>query len=242
MPLLDHFRPPLYPRHKWNSFHSNWATRIADALNRRWLPSGFLAEEYTTSGARLEIDVATFDEPPHGIANGAVVATRQAPAWTPPAARRSFPITLTDECEVCVQADDGRLVAAIELVGPANKDRPESRAAFAAKCAGYLMSGVSVVIVDVVTSRLANLHHELLQLLDAPRASDLPAEAFQYAVSYRPVARGEHAEVELWPFACAVGQPLPTVPMHLIQDIFVPIELEATYMEACRSRRLIPDD
>ena len=32
MPLLDHFRPPLYPRHHWESFHSNWATRLADAL------------------------------------------------------------------------------------------------------------------------------------------------------------------------------------------------------------------
>lgn len=33
MPLLDHFHPPLHPRHHWESFHSNWATRLADALN-----------------------------------------------------------------------------------------------------------------------------------------------------------------------------------------------------------------
>ena len=81
MPLLDHFRPPLFPRHHWESFHSNWATRIADALNER-LPPEFLAEEHTSAGARLEIDVATHQEPgavaPPG-ANGPTTATAAPP-------------------------------------------------------------------------------------------------------------------------------------------------------------------
>ena len=41
MPLLDHFRPPLDAKHHWESFHSNWATRLADQLNER-LPEGLL--------------------------------------------------------------------------------------------------------------------------------------------------------------------------------------------------------
>src|SRR4051812_36501793 len=45
MPLLDHFHPPPHPRHHWESFHSNWATRLADELNERWLPPEFMAEE-----------------------------------------------------------------------------------------------------------------------------------------------------------------------------------------------------
>ena len=32
MPLFDHFHPPLYPHHHGESFHSNWATRIADGI------------------------------------------------------------------------------------------------------------------------------------------------------------------------------------------------------------------
>jgi hypothetical protein len=32
---------------------------------------------------------------------------------------------------------------------------------------------------------------------------------------------------------------LPTLPLHLTHDLLVPAELEETYMEACRKRRLI---
>jgi hypothetical protein len=46
-----------------------------------------------------------------------------------------------------------RLVSAVELVSPGNKDRPESRAQFVAKCAALLRQQVSVVLVDVVTAR-----------------------------------------------------------------------------------------
>jgi hypothetical protein len=62
MPLLDHFHPPLHPRRHWESFPSNWATRLADALNDRWLPPEFLAEETTHAGGHLEIDVATYQQ------------------------------------------------------------------------------------------------------------------------------------------------------------------------------------
>ena len=46
------------------------------------------------------------------------------------------------------------LLAAIEIVSPANKDRPENRRAFAAKCAALLRQGVAVSILDVVTARV----------------------------------------------------------------------------------------
>src|SRR6202011_5116336 len=49
MPLFDHFHPPLYPRHQWESFHSNWATRIADGIEAV-LPPEFQVEEHTHAG------------------------------------------------------------------------------------------------------------------------------------------------------------------------------------------------
>ena len=30
MPVLDHFHPPLSQRRHWESFHSAWATALAD--------------------------------------------------------------------------------------------------------------------------------------------------------------------------------------------------------------------
>src|SRR5271165_6188765 len=58
MPLLDHFHPPLYPIHHWESFHSNWATRIADGI-APLLPPEFQVEEHTHARPGFEIDVAT---------------------------------------------------------------------------------------------------------------------------------------------------------------------------------------
>lgn len=51
-----------------------------------------------------------------------------------------------------------RLVAAIELVSPANKDPADTRRAFVAKCASYLSQGIGLIVVDIVTTRHANLH------------------------------------------------------------------------------------
>src|SRR5262249_24874783 len=63
MPLLDHFHAPLTPARHWESFHVNWAGAITDLLNEHLLPEGYFAEEHTHSGARVEIDVATYEEP-----------------------------------------------------------------------------------------------------------------------------------------------------------------------------------
>ena len=71
MPLMDHFHPPLAPRRHWESFHVNWAGAIADALNEQ-LPEGYFAEEHAQIGARVEIDVATFDESGSAIGSGDV--------------------------------------------------------------------------------------------------------------------------------------------------------------------------
>jgi hypothetical protein len=244
MPLLDHFHPPVHPRHHWESFHSNWATRLADALNEKWLPPEFLAEEYTHTGTHLEIDVATFEQSsarsessPNGIPP---TATISPPVWAPPAATHTMPAVFPESFEVRIFANTGglSLVAAIELISPGNKDRPEERRAFATKCASYLYQGISLIIIDIVTSRRANLHNETMRLMGAAEEMDLPAEVDLYAVAYRPVLRQQRSEIDIWPVRCALGTPLPLLPLRLTGDLFVPVDFEATYQEACRRRRL----
>jgi hypothetical protein len=222
MPLLDHFHPPLYPRHSWQSFYSNWATRLADGITNL-LPPEFIAAEQTRRSG-LEIDFANV--PP--------------PAYAPPAAL-TMPAIFPDAFEVRVFSTSGglTLVAAIELISPGNKDRPEERRAFAAKCASYLYQGIALIVIDIVTSRKANLHNETMRLMSSAEEFFLPAEMELYAVAYRPVLREERAEIDLWTAPCVVGQPLPLLPLRLTGDLFVPVDFEAAYQEACRRRRLI---
>jgi hypothetical protein len=244
MPLLDHFRPPVSTRYPFDSFHSNWATKIADNLNESWLPPEFLAAETTHLGARPEIDIATYQLPLSESkpqpANGAPVATQAPAVWTAPAPQATFPAAFPGTFEVAIRATSGwnTLVAVIELISEANKDRPSERQAFAAKCAGYLNDGVSVAIIDIVTTRKANMHNELMQLIDAPAELLLPTGCQLYAASYRPTLRDDKPEIDSWTASFALAATLPTMPLRLTGDLFVPVEFEKTYMETCRSRRL----
>lgn len=235
MPLLDHFRPPVSNEIQWNSFHSAWASFLANALNDI-LPPEFRVHENLKLGGGLEIDVATVRTSPVG--NGAV-GPRHA-TWHPPRPV-STPAIFPDRFEVLVYRQFGgrQLVAAIELVSPGNKDAPDTREAFAAEVASYLHEGICVLVVDVVTERKANLHDDVVRLMRMPDDLRMPPEPDLYAVSYRPVLRDKLPEIDIWCNAFAVGDPLPTMPLRLVGDYFVPVELEATYTEACRRRRLI---
>ncbi|OAI50078.1 hypothetical protein AYO44_18050, partial [Planctomycetaceae bacterium SCGC AG-212-F19] len=187
MPLLDHFHPPLRGHRHWEGFHHAWAANIAQHLNREVLPPDFFAESEISLGPNLEIDVANFEVKDGREASASSTATA---VWAPAKPLLSFPVDFArlDVCEVRVYEELGgpQLRAAIELVSPANKDRPASRRTFAAKCAGYLKHAVAVVMVDVVTERTANLHQDLLEALEVSQSPwESPTQL--YAVAYRPV-------------------------------------------------------
>jgi hypothetical protein len=241
MPLLDHFRPPLSAARHWESFHAAWATEIMRTLNRRVLPPGYFAEAQVHVGSRVEIDVATFEQAttppaqPNGNAGGVAVET-----WAPPATSLVMPAVFPDEIEVQVfaTATGSTLVAAVELVSPGNKDRPEARRAFTAKCLSYLQMGIGLVVVDIVTERQTNLHDELIGLMDQPETFQFPAATPLYVAAYRPSRRTAGDQVEIWLSELALGQGLPTVPLALRGAATVPLELEGTYAEVCRDSRL----
>jgi hypothetical protein len=240
MPLRDHFHPPLSTERRWESFHAAWLGSLADALNRD-LPPGYFAEEQTHAGASVEIDVGTF-EGEAGVGRNGGVATLPAAVWSPPRAAFTLPAVFADDFEVRVLDTRAgpRLVAALELVSPANKDRAEARRAFVSKCAGYLSQGVHVLVIDIVTERAANLHNALLDALQAPAALRQPDAARLYAAAYRPVRRAEREEIDVWPETLTVGAALPVLPLALSGDYCLPVDLEATYTDALRRRRLSP--
>ncbi len=244
MPLRDHFHPPLSELRHWESFHSRWASAIADGLNGCVLPEGYFAEVQVHVGNRVEVDIAAFEDRASLMpspAEPASVQTETAPVsvWSPPAPDMQFPAEFPDRVEVLIFHSEAgpTLVSAVELVSPRNKDRVQSRRDFAIKCAAYLRQGVGLMIVDVVTSRRANLHNELISLLDQPVQFQL-GDVQQYAVSYQPVQTDCAAEIRVWHEALALNQLLPMLPLPLDKGQSVPLDLEATYEQTCRRMRL----
>ncbi len=237
MPLRDHFRPPLDNLTSWEGLHGQWPAVIVQQL-RKQLPPGYVAEPRVHSGSQVEIDVAAFQkgEPPShslGEGNGGVATA----VWSPPRPSVSVETTLPDYDEYEVRVYDAKrgrhLVAAIELVSPANKDRPERRNVFVAKCAALLQKGVAVSIVDLVTVRHFNLYAELLTFIghDDPTLGAEPPPL--YAASCRWTRKGKRTLLEAWSHVLALGQPLPTLPLWLTEALVVPLELEQSYEQAC---------
>jgi hypothetical protein len=126
------------------------------------------------------------------------------------------------------------LVAAVELVSPGNKDRPESRAAFVDKCSAYLRDGISLLILDIVTSRRHNFHADLMENLNAGETTKAVVASDLYAVAYRARVGDKRTQLEGWHANLTLGEPLPTLPLWLGQRLYVPLELEPTYQTACR--------
>jgi hypothetical protein len=93
-------------------------------------------------------------------------------------------------------------------------------------------------MIDLVTTLHFNLYTDLLTLLgrsDPAFASDPPAI---YAVTCRGRKVGRAANLEVWAHPLRVGEPLPTLPLWLSEDLAVSLELESSYEETCRVLRI----
>lgn len=236
--LLDHFHPPLSDRYGWQGFHAQWAAVLTADLNTR-LPEGWHAQSDVRFGIEVDVGVVDEDEQSGEAASGPTSGEREA-SWNPPAPALTLEFALaTDVVEVAVynRSYHPALVGAIELVSPANKDRPEQRQAFVSKCATILSEGAGLILVDIVTDRRANLHEALLTRIGAGAASREPSP---YAVAYHP-ARGDHeydSRLQIWEERLHVGQSLPILPLFLRVGPMIPIDLDETYRRTCEQLRI----
>jgi hypothetical protein len=232
MPLLDHFHAPLADRPPWSSITTMWAATLSRWLNNT-LPSGeFIAYPTIHLGTQVEADVAEFDQRQNGIrtnGNGALATLSEAPP-----AVGSFPVVFPDNIEIRVGTSrhELNLCGVIELVSEGNKKEVAEREGFVAKCAAYLQRGIGLVIVDVVTNRLANMHNQLMHLLRGTPSTILLGDPPSYVAAYRPAHRDDRNDLDVWPYSVAVGATLPSAPFALRRGPTVMVDLESTYMEA----------
>ncbi len=238
MPLRDHFRSPVNDNHSWDEVHGGWPMEIVRHLTTI-LPAGFRAAPKVHLGSPFEVDVSTYDldsrDPDtsaHSSDGGTATLTALSPTLTV-----EVDLSEQDEYEVRIyDVEWGRqLVAAIEIVSPSNKDRPDTREVFIGKVVSLLQQGVCVSLVDLVAVRQANLYADLLRLLGRTDPALAPPTPYLYGVTLRsrkpPKRRGL---LDAWFYPMIIGQPLPTLPIWLTADLRVMLPLEISYEETCK--------
>lgn len=236
------------PVHDWtrveagifHAFHTTWVAEIQNALNENLLPEGFyaLAEQHTGQGIA---DVLTLHVGPNGSSesvpqpgNGIGTAVAEAPPQV--RRRQTFAQTglLAHRRTLAVRHVSGhRLVALLEIVSPANKDRRAHVDAFAAKAIEALAAGVHLLVVDLFPPGPHDprgIHDVICQLLDE---SDEPNEP----PTDEPIALASYSAgttVEAFLENLAIGAPLPEMPLFLSPDRYINAPLESTYAAAYR--------
>ena len=245
MPLRDHFRPPVESRHSWDELHGGWPMVIVQQVFPL-LPEGFVAAPNVHLGAAFEIDVSTYEQderdefPFQRTIDGDAAAIAESPPQPTLTLEMEMPNQGEYEVRIYDERHGRRLVAAIELISASNKDRPESRQAFAAKVAALLQRNVCVSIVDVVSVRQFNLYANVLELLGGndPALGSFPP--FRYAATIRGRKRTRQPSLlETWFYPMEIGKPLPTLPIWLDLDLSISVQLESSYEETCRVLRIV---
>ena len=220
------------PLHDWTKadhglfhfFHNAWLVRLADALNGGLLPPGFYAMTDQRTGVYIPDVVAVSTGGSQAVPSGATAvaeprADRKAVSHRVRRARvRNRVLVRTTR----------RVVAAVEVVSPSNKDGPQSRGEFVGKVTEMILSGVHAAVVDILPTGRHDPDgiHPLVwaELDDEGAAEPPPPDRPVTFVGYRA-----GTPVEAFVNYGAVGLPLPEIPLFLEGDYYVNLPLEATY-------------
>jgi hypothetical protein len=223
----------------WDGVHQVWIVELLYAI-KPLLPAGYRAYIGTTPtfaiGAPSDdrLDVGVRDWP---------LGEPTLPTPSGPQGHDAEPdeevvvVALARDTTLLVERD-GRLVAAVELVSPRNKDRVSACIGYTGAYAGYLLRGVHLLLVDV--------HRRPLTFWFADRiAAELglsqPPVPAPFALAYRvggPAPTGGRT-LAVWRRPLAVGVALPALRLPLSVHEAVPVDLDGTYRRATEAAYLV---
>lgn len=218
---------------RFHHFHNSWIYKIADRLNGGLLPDGFYAAGEQIVG-EIEPDVLTLEQPPNplefdwrGGAGVVAVADHEPGVSITHTANEDAYVRKQDSLTIR-SIDDDRLVGVLEIVSRGNKDARRRWERFLQKSATCLSRGCHLVVVDLHPRGSFDprgLHAAVWEYLygDAPEPGD---EGTLTLVSYRA-----DSCVTAYLEPVDVGNELPSMPMFLDPDWYVPLPLEASYVE-----------
>lgn len=223
------------PIHDWtrlepgdfHHFHQAWVVFLTNALNGGLLPPDFMAMTEQVTGRPIPDVVTLHTRPAKGVTGGVAVAT------APPTARMIARFEKINYAKrknrVVIRHGRGKVVAVIEIVSPGNKDSQNSMRSFAEKAADFLNQGVNLLIVDLFppTPRDPQGIHKAIwdQFTDEPY--EAPAGKTLTAAAY---LSGDFPTAYVEPLG--LGDELPSLPIFLSEDYYVPAPLEQTYQQA----------
>lgn len=212
----------------WDSLHLVWQNQLLEWLKPR-LPEGFRA--YLGGVPALTVDSPN-GRPDLGVRNWKPRPDLSADApGGEGAPDRETVATLAVDPLRTVHIDlHGQLIAAVEIVSPRNKDRPDARERYTNRYLGYLYNSVHLLLIDVLP-RPAGF--SFADGIAAGIGIEQPQCPVPFAVSYRvgePVPEGPLIAQWVRPFR--IGDPLPAIrlPLNVYQS--VPVDLEHTYRAA----------
>lgn len=227
----------------FHDFHTVWIGTIRTALNDGLLPEGYyaLAEQHVGRPITdvLALHASSVPTPAPEEALPLPPATGgTAVAEAPPRVRRRqtvTPGTAARRRSLAIRHTSGhRLVALLEIVSPANKDRAVHIEAFVSKAVSALEVGVHLLLVDLFPPGPHDphgMHGEILRRLEhSGEDYDLPADEPLTLAGY---AAGPQVDVYLEHVAPGATA-LPDMPLFLRPDRYINVPLESTYQEAYR--------
>ena len=229
------------PVHDWtrvsagtfHDFHSSWITHLKESLNAGVLPEGYYAMAEQHAG-RVITDILTLEggeeSRPVIHRGGAATVAEALPkvqrklVASPMAAYRAQRRT------IAIRHTSGhRVVALLEIVSLANKDRPQSVADFVKKAQAALQHDCHLLIVDLLPPGRHDpqgMHGAIWEAFDPDEATwpeDKPITLAAYEAATLP-------EAHL--VAVAMGEELPPMPLFLDVGWAVSVPLESTYQTA----------
>ena len=224
----------------WDGVHQVWIVELLYWIKPR-LPAGYRA--YIGTTPTFAIGAPPEERPDVGVRSLPPAPTPETPAGESSAAET--PEEPDEEVAVATLAGDralfverqDRLIAAVELVSPRNKDRPSACAAYASAYAGYLLKGIHLLLVDV---HRRPLRFSFADQVAAELGLQQPPCPAPFAVSYRvgEPAPGGGRFLALWRRPLTVGAPLPSVRLPLSLREEVVVDLEQTYQRAAAAAYL----
>lgn len=223
------------PIHDWSrvdagifhDFHQAWTIEIRNALNAGLLPDQFFAltDQYVNGLIPDVITLQKSDADSTPVASGGV-ALAEAPPKAQFVTSVEPDVYASRSNRIVIKHRLGRVVAVIEIVSPGNKNSQYALRSFVEKAAGLIRHGIHLLVVDLFppSPRDPQGIHKAIweQFTDEP--FELPPDKPLTVAAY---CAGEATTAYVDPVA--VGASLPSSPIFLDPNTYVPGPLEETY-------------